>query len=99
MAALQTLPAILGRLGAVFAAWISCLLLAISWFGFGRAWIGGSFGDWYAISSLAICSGFLYFAKMSYSPAVWGKFADLSFWIIRLGGLTVLLFAQGAQNV
>jgi hypothetical protein len=99
MAALQTLPAILGRLGAVFLAWISCLLLVISWFGFGRARIGGLFGDWYAVSSLAICSGFLYFARMTHPPMLWDKFADLSFWIIRLGALALLLFAQGAWNV
>lgn len=99
MANLQTLPAILGRLGVVFLAWISCLLLAISWFGFGRAWIGGLFGDWYAISSLAICSGFLYFARMPNPPTPWDKFADLSFWIIRLAALAILLFVQGARNV
>jgi 4-hydroxybenzoate polyprenyltransferase len=96
IAALQTLPAVLGRSGAVFAAWISCLLLAISWFVFGRAWIGDPFGDWYAISSLTICSGFLYFARMTHSPILWDKFADLSFWIIRLGALMILLFTQGA---
>lgn len=99
MAALETLPAKLGGLGTVFLAWISCLLLAISWFGFGGAWIGGLFGDWYAISSLAICSAFLYFARMTHPPALWDRLVDFSFWTIRLGGLVILLFTQGAWNV
>lgn len=99
MAGLRTAPAKLGRLGTVLLAWISCLLSTIIWYGFGRAWIGNPFGDWYAISSLVICSGFLYFAKMAHYPVLWDKFADFSFWIIRLGGLGILIFTEGVQNV
>jgi 4-hydroxybenzoate polyprenyltransferase len=94
--ALQTLPAKLGRFRTVLLAWSGSVLVAIWWFGFGHAPVVGFFGNWYAMSSVVVSSGFLYFARMARAPLVWDRFVDLSFWIIRLGGLTILLFEGGA---
>jgi len=93
---LQTLPARLGRFGTVLVAWVYCLLLTLAWFGSGPARFGEVFGNWYTISSITACSGFLFMARKPHSPPLWDRFSDLSFWIIRLGALATILFWHGA---